>query len=936
MSLFFVAYASVKEKGFVSVVAAVLTLTVLGVSIYGIGQKYLGFPAYLTMNEEVAKGIALTLSPLGRVSSTFGGHYDLAAYLVLVLPIIVSLIFGYKNWILKGVLSVCVALGVFVLVMTVSRISVFGLIVALGLVVLFQRKKIVLYAIPIAVVAAVVFVSVSPSIIQRFGQTLTEIDILVDAKTGNPVGHVEDVSKEYFADKTVKQQFAKNIQDTISAASTSAAMVIPYSLLPDKAVLLAEPVASTGEDLPSGTGYINLTMSPVTKKLDHFYYEPKVKAATSSASVYVINGPYIVKKALAYDLSFTTRFQGEWPNAIIAFKRNILLGSGYGSVSLAVDNSYLRMLAETGVLGTIAFIAVFLVGGLYLAHTLPLIESKPIRSFVLGLAAGVVGLSINALFIDVFEASKVAFSLWLLMGLSIGLLRLHKPVTPKLTTLALGIATSTYAIIAYLGITMVMFFSPVVTNYFVGDDFTWFRWAANSGNSLHSIVQYFTNAQGFFYRPGAKIYFQLMYQFFWLNPTVYHTVSLFLHFAVSVLVFFLAMKVFRNKLLSAMSAFLFMILSGFTEAIFWISATGFLFTSIFALLSLLSYIAWLEKKNAIYLVGACLGSVIAMMFHELGVVTPVLCLLYQWTLGDKEYDIRTTWNAFSTKIMFVTLPLYALVRYFSHSLGLNGDYSYNVLKFPVNAIGNTFGYALMTVLGPSAQPIYTALRHGLQTHLTLAVLITIGLCIAGYIGAGRLVRSLSVTDRRMILFSAGFAIIALAPFLGLGNLSPRYGYLASVGFVLCMVYAITKVYAFLAESGRDIAVMSMTVILGVFGLYQLVQIQQSQGDWHEAGMQVQRFIVALEGSYEDDWTTSPMEFHLVNVPIRHGDAWVFPVGLPDALWFVFRNPQEKIFMWPDVPSAFAAVTYNSKTQRVFDFSSDGTVTEVFKPAPSTQ
>ena len=73
--------------------------------------------------------------------------------------------------------------------------------------------------------------------------------------------------------------------------------------------------------------------------------------------------PY--KKASAYDLSFTTRFQGEWPHALEAFKKNVAIGSGYGSVSLAVDNNFLRCL-ESRALGTLSFLSLFLILGIYI------------------------------------------------------------------------------------------------------------------------------------------------------------------------------------------------------------------------------------------------------------------------------------------------------------------------------------------------------------------------------------------------------------------------------------------------------------------------------------------------------------------------------------------------------------------------------------------
>lgn len=97
MSLFFIAYAGIRDRKNLPPVVAVIALTLIGVIAYGLGQKYFAFPAYLTMNEEFAKGVPIQLSQLSRLPSTFAGHYDLAAYLVLIVPIVASLIFGFKN-----------------------------------------------------------------------------------------------------------------------------------------------------------------------------------------------------------------------------------------------------------------------------------------------------------------------------------------------------------------------------------------------------------------------------------------------------------------------------------------------------------------------------------------------------------------------------------------------------------------------------------------------------------------------------------------------------------------------------------------------------------------------------------------------------------------------------------------------------------------------
>jgi len=101
LSVFFVAFAAMKDKKALLYIVWTQAIVLLLIVGYGFGQKFLSFPAFLTMNEEFAKGVPIHLSSLSRVPSTFAGHYDLAAYLVLVIPIMISLVFGFKNFFTK-------------------------------------------------------------------------------------------------------------------------------------------------------------------------------------------------------------------------------------------------------------------------------------------------------------------------------------------------------------------------------------------------------------------------------------------------------------------------------------------------------------------------------------------------------------------------------------------------------------------------------------------------------------------------------------------------------------------------------------------------------------------------------------------------------------------------------------------------------------------
>ena len=916
MSLFFVAYSAMRDKRFLLWVTVLLTVTVLAVTLYGIGQKYVGFPAFLTMNEEFAKGIPIRLSGLSRVSSTFGGHYDLAAYLVLVLPILVSMVFGIKNILARIILLVTSFLGLIVMVMTVSRISLFALIASVGFVVFVQKKKLILFSVPIILLGGLVLVSIFPGIVERFGNTVREIDVLVDAKSGEAVGHSKNVSNIYFVQKTVKQVFSRDINNLYNNASPSAAIIIPYATLEADPVLFVEPNAPTGENLPQGTGYINLALAPVTRKLGHFYFEPIPKAATTSAEVFVINGDFLLKKVLAYDLSFTTRFQGEWPRAMETFRRNVALGSGYGSVGLAVDNSYLRMLAEVGLLGFGAFLTIFIITLLYIRKTMPDVDNKEARSFVVGFVAGVGGLAINAFFIDVFEASKVAFVLWLLFGVTVGTLGLYSRKSLDLYKPFKAILLSPVAVAIYLFTLTMVLYSSMTRGNFVGYDFTWLRWAAQT--KFSDWYQPFIDAAGFFYRPGSKLYFTLMYSVFWLNQSVYHMVSLGLHFGVTVLVYFLAKKVLKNSWLSVLSSLAFLILSGHAEPIFWISATGFLFTAFFSLLSLLSFISWKEQGRRVYLLLTLVFFVLSLLFHELGIVTPFFMLLYNAIFLQKERF---------PKFLFFPIPVYLIIRFFASSHWFSGDYNYNLLKLPFNVIGNGLGYALLGFLGPISLPLTQIIRSGARSNMII-VAIVIAVVGSAAVWVWKKYRNrIGSEDRKIILFVTGFFVISLLPFLGLGNMTSRYSYLSSVAIALMSVYMLKKVYVFLLSNGRMIAALGVIIISSTFVLLQLIQHQQIQNDWYDAGEQTRKFVVSLDGAYEDYWKSEPMEFHFVNVPIRVGEAWVFPVGLPDALWLVFRNPDIRVFSWPTVKDAFDAVEYESKNQKVFEFASSGQLIE---------
>lgn len=402
LGVLFLSVAAFSDRNSVRKAVIALIVGLIGVIVYGFGQKYAGFCSYLTMNEEFAKGTCIPLQPGTRVSSTFGGHYDLAGYLVLVLPIVVSMIFVVRSVFWKIFIGAVSLFGFLLLMFTSSRISFPALIVALGMVLVLnvKKKKYLLGGVAVVVILTLIFGRTT--IVDRFGKTLRLRQVTVDMKTG----------------KILEQPTIH--KDWSGLPESDRAIILPF--MPTESTPSAFIV--TKRQKGSYTEPINATDSSVTVNTVEVP-QAGTKEQTNSDKAEIIEevreviGDYELKYALVFDISFTTRFDGEWPKAMAAFMKHPVLGQGYSTVTSAVDSSYIRALAEVGVLGFGSFFAIL---GIFLYRAYRYINTSQDRlykMFVTGVAAGVCGLLINALLIDIFEASKVAFMMWICVGIAV-------------------------------------------------------------------------------------------------------------------------------------------------------------------------------------------------------------------------------------------------------------------------------------------------------------------------------------------------------------------------------------------------------------------------------------------------------------------------------------------------------------------------------------
>lgn len=908
MILFFVAFSSVKNARDLRDYLIVLGFSVLAFSIYAFGQRfYLDlwhafpkffehlsycFPSYQTGNEEFAKGIPLCLPTGARITSTFAGHYDLGAYMVLVIPIFVALIFAVKKNIHKILIFGLTLISMMVIIFTSSRISFIAYILGVTFTLVWLNKK--KFIIPFYALSLILLLIFSGSTAKRFMETFRFASVVINNQ-GQVVGQSE-------LPDDLKKKISNNVLANVPT-----------------------------QNLPVGSGYFGLPQLKAPEKTDKAIIQSslslerakKLKLENGGVEISTISGSFLIKKVLVYDISFTTRFQAEWPNAWGAMLRNPLLGSGFATITLAADNNYLRILGETGILGLVTFISIFILILILFRQALALKIDTISKAYILGIGGGVIGLFINAILIDVFEASKVSETLWLLLGIGVGAAYLYAKKF-EYKKYIVNVLSSHFFVFIYLFFLSLVFYINSFKNFFVADDFTWLKWAATT--NLSDLPKLFTNSQGFFYRPMDKLVMYFLYTLFSFNSVGYHAVMFLIHFAIAIGLYVFINRIFRNKLFSFIGAFIFLFLPSAAENVYWISTISVNLGALFIIYGLLFWQKFRSNSSKRSYVLTFVFAILALLSYEIAVVFPLLLIVFDLFIANVK---KTQRLAISYIPFLVLIPIYLTVRTLSHTVAAGGDYAYSIAHLVPNFIGNTLGYFALMIFGEKTLPLYSTSRDLLkgQPALFVAVFVAIAVVIIAFVFTYRkkFIALFANTQFKYALFALVFIFVSLLPFLGLGNITERYSYLASIGFaflVVSILMALTKLV-----KNQNYKLYLLAFILLVVGSFYYVSDMGENSQWHEAGRITNRTLAYLRLYL--DGKRSNSNFYFVNTPIRKANAWIFPVGLSDGIWFIYRDDTIRIYKTGSISEGKSSLIQGVSSQNyLFAFDKNGNIYEI--------
>lgn len=194
MIMFFIGIASVRSKADIEFYVKCIFIVIAFVFIFGVGQKYFNWPIITTQNEEYSKGIALRYMPGGHLPSTFAGHYDLAAYIIITSPVLFAFAFSdfFKDKRIKMFIFGFIAISFWLLVNTVSRISMVSYAGSVALVLFLIKKK---RYIPIFLIVVAVFAAMSGDLVGRYTQVI-DVYLKKIMMVNKPVYAAEDVLGE--------------------------------------------------------------------------------------------------------------------------------------------------------------------------------------------------------------------------------------------------------------------------------------------------------------------------------------------------------------------------------------------------------------------------------------------------------------------------------------------------------------------------------------------------------------------------------------------------------------------------------------------------------------------------------------------------------------------------------------------------------------------
>ena len=155
-----------------------------------------------------------------------------------------------------------------------------------------------------------------------------------------------------------------------------------------------------------------------------------------------------------------------------------------------------------------------------------------------------------------------------------------------------------------------------------------------------------------------QVFYAIIFKFFGLNSTAFHIVSILLHIINCVLVFLLTYMLFGKKI-STIATLLFAVNPTGSEAINWLSASGYLEQTLISILTLILFILYRKSKEPWYLITSITMFGLNLWLYKTpwALVIPFVIIIVDILLLHPEIKFTKTLKFIPVYVPFIILSL---------------------------------------------------------------------------------------------------------------------------------------------------------------------------------------------------------------------------------------------------------------------------------------
>lgn len=387
-----------------------------------------------------------------------------------------------------------------------------------------------------------------------------------------------------------------------------------------------------------------------------------------------------------------------------------------------------------------------------------------------------------------------------------------------------------YIIIAILG--LISYFQVVTFGYVNFDDDMQIKSNMENLGDISNLGEafltdsFFTKG-GYYYRPLMNATFLLDTQISGDSPWMHHTTALMLHILSALALFSLLRYLKYDKIPAFFWASVFAVSPFFSNAVAWLPARNDLLMGLFALLSFLNYLKFLDKGKLLYYVLHIVCIMGAFMSKEIAFFLTIAFVFHTFLFKKRELFSKKSFAIYAGWILLLLIWLY--LRSFSHTDGSTRFDPMGIKPFLINLP------FIPEIIAKFFFPFFVTVMPTYSVHITV-----IGILII----SGIIFYAIKSKNRRLkyVLFGAVFFLLFAAP-----GMIFRYptakdyfeyfearAYLPMMGFILLCIELVPKSFYDLRKIVNNAVIAGIIIGLVAINNWKIQNYDDPLSFWKAA------------------------------------------------------------------------------------------------------